>query len=267
MIQIDYNRLVAITVKSIIAVLLVWATAAITDAAQRPRTLTIAAASDLQAALPPIVREFEREARATVTISFGSSGNFVAQIRNGAPYDVYLSADIDYPRQLIASKHAEASSLYRYATGRIVLWTRKESGIDVKRGLSVLKDARVKRIAIANAKLAPYGRAAEAALRHENLYDVVRPKLVTGDNISQTAQLVDSGNADVGIIALSLALGPALRASGQYFEIPASAHPTIEQAAVIVAASANKDLARELLAYLQRPEVARLLHQSGFRTE
>lgn len=231
------------------------------------RMLRVAAASDLQAALPGIVRDFERDANATVTVSFGSSGNFFAQIQNGAPYDVFLSADIDYPRQLVASKHADASSLYRYATGRIVLWTRTDSGIDVQRGLSVLKDARVRRIAIANPKLAPYGRAAEAALRQAQLHDVVRRKLVIGDNISQTAQLVDSGNADVGIIALALALGPALRASGRYAEIPGSAHPPIEQAAVIVSASKNKALARELLAYLMRPEVARQLHDFGFTAQ
>ena len=144
------------------------------SSAQSARTLRVAAASDLQAALPELVERFERETRATVTVSFGSSGNFVAQIQNGAPYDLYLSADIDYPRQLIASKHADAQSLYRYATGRLVLWTRRESGIDVRRGLAILRDARVRRIAMANAKLAPYGRAAEAALRRENLYDAVR---------------------------------------------------------------------------------------------
>ena len=231
------------------------------------RALTVAAASDLQAALPEIIRGFERDAKTTVTVSFGSSGNFFAQIQNGAPYDVFLSADIDYPRQLVASKHADASSLYRYATGRIVLWARNDSGIDVERGLSVLKDNAVKRIAIANPKFAPYGRAAEAALRRENLYDSVRAKLVVGDNISQTAQLVHSGNADVGIIALSLALGPALRASGRFFEIPESAHPPIEQAAVIVASSKNKELAGQLLAYLKRPEIARRLHELGFSTK
>lgn len=254
----------SITLVTVAVVLLSSIVAAQPDAA---RTLRVAAASDLQAALPELLEGFERESRATVTVSFGSSGNFFAQIQNGAPYDVYLSADIDYPRQLVASKYAEASSLYRYATGRIVLWTRTDSGIDVRRGLPVLKDAAVKRIAIANAKLAPYGRAAEAALRREQLYDAVRGKLVIGDNISQTAQLVDSGNADVGIIALSLALGPALRASGRYFEIPESAHPPIEQAAVIVSASKNKALARELLAYLKRPEVARRLHDFGFMTK
>lgn len=234
--------------------------------AQAPtrRTLTIAAASDLQAALPDVIRRFERDANARVIVSFGSSGNFFAQIQNGAPFDVYFSADIDYPKQLVASGLADGASLYQYATGRLVLWTRKDSGIDVTRGLESLTDARVKRIAIANPKHAPYGRAAEAALRYEKVYDAVRTKLVLGENISQTAQLVDSGNASVGIIALSLALGPALSATGTYNEIPATAHPPIDQAVVIVSTSTDKVVARELVAYLGRPEVRRTLQRFGF---
>jgi molybdate transport system substrate-binding protein len=234
------------------------------SAAQSSRTLRIAAASDLQAALPELVTRFERDSGADVTVSFGSSGNFFAQIQNGAPYDVYLSADIDYPRQLVASGHADGSSLYRYATGRVVLWTRKDSGIDVSRGLRALTDSRVTRIAIANPKYAPYGRAAEAALRHDKVYDAVRGKLVFGENISQTAQLVDSGNAGVGLIALSLAVGPALSSRGTYSEIPATAHPPIDQAVVIISASTHKMLAREFLTYLKRADVSQHLHRFGF---
>ena len=228
------------------------------------RTLVVAAASDLQAAMPELVREFERAANATVKVSFGSSGNFFAQIQNGAPFDVYFSADIDYPKQLVASGHAEASSLYRYASGRIVLWTRKDSGIDVSKGLKGLTDPRVTRIAIANPKYAPYGRAAEAALRYDKVYDAIRSKLVLGENISQTAQLVESGNAQVGVIAHSLALGQALRASGTYAEIPAAAHPPIDQAAVIVSGSRNKALAGEFLAYLRSEAGSRTLQRFGF---
>jgi molybdate transport system substrate-binding protein len=259
--------LIEMTTRAVLIAMLTLAAATAGAAAPQDatrRTLTVAAASDLQAALPELIRRFERDARASVTVSFGSSGNFFAQIQNGAPYDVYFSADIDYPRQLVASGHADASSLYQYATGRIVLWTRKDAGIDVTRGLKGLVDSRVKRIAIANPRFAPYGRAAEAALRREQIYDAVRDKLVLGDNISQTAQLVDSGNADVGIIALSLALGPALRASGTYTEIPAAAHPPIDQAVVIVSASKNQALAREFLAFVRRPEIAQHLHGFGF---
>jgi molybdate transport system substrate-binding protein len=144
------------------------------------------------------------------------------------------------------------------------LWTRKDRGIDITRGLSVLRDAGVRRIAIANHQHAPYGRAAVAALRHEKLYDAVQARLVLGENISQAAQLVDSGNADVGIIALSLALGSGLRASGTYVEVPAAAHPPIEQAAVIVSASKNKDSARSFLAYVQQPAAKELLQRFGF---
>ena len=236
----------------------------LTRISAQTRTLTVAAASDLQAALPEVVKGFEREAKAIVTVSFGSSGNFFAQIQNGAPYDVFLSADIDYPRRLVASGHADASSLYQYATGRIVLWTRKDSGVDIRGGLRSLTGVQVTRIAIANPKYAPYGRAAEAALRYENIYDAVQRKLVLGENISQTAQLVDSGNATVGIIALSVAAGPTLRARGTYVEIPAAAHPPIDQAVVIISASARKPLAREFLAYLRRPQVREHLHKFGF---
>lgn len=226
--------------------------------------ITAAAASDLQVVLPALLTRFERDTGAKVAVSFGSSGNFFAQIQNGAPFDVFFSADVDYPKQLVARGLADGDSLYQYAAGRIVLWTRKDTGIDVRRGLEVLRDARVRRIAIANPEHAPYGRAAVAALRHDNVYDAVRQKLVLGENISQTAQLADSGNADVGIIALSLALGPTLRAAGTYAEIPAAAHPPIQQAAVVVTASRNKAGARKLLAYMKRPDTQELLKRSGF---
>jgi molybdate transport system substrate-binding protein len=226
--------------------------------------LIVAAASDLQAVLPDLLNRFERDTGGKAIVSFGSSGNFFAQSQNGAPFDVFFSADVDYPKQLVASRHADADSLYHYATGRIVLWTRKETSIDVRHGLKVLQDARVRRIAIANPEHAPYGRAALAALRYEKVYDAVKNKLVFGENISQAAQLADSGNADVGIIALSLALGPALRAAGTYAEIPATAHPPIEQAAVILTASRNKEAARKLLAYMKRSDVTELLARFGF---
>jgi len=229
-------------------------------------SLTVAAASDLQAVFPQLASRFERETGIKVTVSFGSSGNVFAQIQNGAPFDLFFSADIDYPRRLGMSGHADAASLYEYATGRIVLWTRKNSGIDVKKGLAVLEDPKVRRIAIANPTVAPYGRAAVAAMKSAKVYDAVRGKIVQGDNISQTAQLVDSGNADVGILAHSLALGPALSASGTYFEIPTSAHPPIEQAAVIVSASKNKAAGRRFLEYVKGADAQATLQRFGFVT-
>ena len=227
--------------------------------------LTVAAASDLQSALPAIASQFEKATGQPVRLAFGSSGNFFAQIQNGAPFDLFFSADIDYPRRLESSGKAERGSLYEYAVGRIVLWTRSDSGIDVQRGgLAALADARVRRIAIANPEHAPYGRAAVAALRHEHLYDRVKDKFVIGENISQTAQFADSGSADVGLLALALARSPALTKTGTYVEIPESWHPPIEQAAVVLASSRQKALARQFLEYLKQPDVVRILRSYGF---
>jgi molybdate transport system substrate-binding protein len=228
------------------------------------QSLTVAAASDLQSVLPAIVAQFEQDTGQKVTLTFGSSGNFYTQIQNGAPFDVFLSADIDYPRRLEASGQAERGSLYSYATGRIVLWTRNDSGVDIRQGLNVLTDARVRRIAIANPEHAPYGRAAVAALRHEHVYERVREKCVMGENISQAAQFAQSGSADVGIVALSLALSPALRSSGTYVEIQESWYPPIEQAAVVVSSSRLKPLARQFVDYLKKPDSVRILRDHGF---
>jgi molybdate transport system substrate-binding protein len=226
--------------------------------------LRVAAASDLQAALPGIAAQFEKDTGHTVSLTFGSSGNFFTQLQNGAPFDVFLSADIDYPRQLERDGQAERGSLYAYATGRIVLWTRNDSKIDVKRGLAALADAGVRKIAIANPEHAPYGRAAVAALHHAGIYDRVQSKLVRGENISQAAQFVQSGNAEVGIVALSLALAPALENSGRYVEIPESFYPPIEQAAVVVATSRQKPVARQFVQFLTQPASVRALQSFGF---
>jgi molybdate transport system substrate-binding protein len=248
-------------------VVAVMAGGTLTPGAAQPaarRTLSIAAASDLQAVFPELAIRFERDTRINPSVSFGSSGNFFAQIQNGAPFDVFFSADIDYPRQLVSARLAEADSLYEYATGHIVVWTRKASGIDVRSGLKALPDARVRRIAIANPQFAPYGRAAVAAMQSARVYDAVKDKLVLGDNISQAAQLADSGNADVGILALSLARGPALSASGTYSEIPANLHPPIQQAAVVISASKVKAAARQFIDSLKQADAARILERFGF---
>jgi molybdate transport system substrate-binding protein len=215
---------------------------------------------------PELLRGFEKAAGVKATVTFGSSGTFFAQVQNGAPFDVYMSADIDYARQLGASGYADAATLYRYATGRIVLWTRNDSGLDVTRGLRVLTDARVRRVAIAHQTRAPYGRAAVAALRSAKVYDRVQPKFVQAENIAQTAQLADSGNADVAIIAYSLALGPALRASGTYALIPDSAHPPIEQGAILISATKRRAAAERFMAYMKTPEAQATLRRFGFAT-
>jgi len=226
--------------------------------------LSVAAASDLQSVLPVIVASFEKETGRTVTTSFGSSGNFFTQIQNGAPFDVFLSADIDYPTRLEGSGSVVRGSVTQYATGHLVLWSRNDSGVDVKRGFAVLGDPRVRHIAIANPDHAPYGRAAVAALRHEGVYDRVQAKLVFGENISQTAQFAQTGNADVGLVALSLALSPAMKTSGSYLEIPTTWYPPIVQAAAVVSSSKQKPLAEQFLQFLKRESTVRVLQSYGF---
>jgi molybdate transport system substrate-binding protein len=226
--------------------------------------LRIAAASDLQAALPSVARQFERQSGEHVSITFGSSGNFFTQIENGAPFDVFLSADGQYPARLAAAGRGEKDSLYRYAIGRIVLWTRNESKLDLNSGLAMLVDPAVRTIAIANPDHAPYGAAAVDALRHERLYDAVQAKIVRGENISQAAQFVQSGNADVGIIALALALSPELKRAGRFVQIPASLHHPIEQTAIVVSKSTQKEPARRFVQFLRSPDAVRTLASFGF---
>jgi len=231
---------------------------------QGSRRLVVAAASDLQTVLPEIVRGFERSRAATVTVSYGSSGTLFAQIQNGAPFDVFLSADVDYPRQLATAGFADAATLQVYAKGHLVLWARRDSHLDLGRGLVALTDARVRFVALANPKYAPYGRAAVAALRNAQLYDTLEKKLVMGESLAQTAQLVESGNADAGLLSLSLVLGPTLKAEGSYAEIPATSYPDIDQAAVVVKASREAALARDFIAYLRQGPSVEHLTRFGF---
>jgi molybdate transport system substrate-binding protein len=226
--------------------------------------VAVAAASDLQAALPELAARYEQETGRHLRITFGSSGNFVSQIQNGAPFDLYLSADAEYPKRLEQAGLIEPGTITPYATGRLVIWTRRDSGIDIRQGLSALASAAVRRIAIANPEHAPYGRAAVAALRREGIYDAVRGRLVLGENISQAAQFAQSGNADVGIIALSLAVSPALNSSGTYLELAASRYPPIEQSGVVLKSARDKRAAGDFLRFLGRPDSVRYLRASGF---
>jgi molybdate transport system substrate-binding protein len=226
--------------------------------------ITIAAAADLQFAFPDVAARFQKATGHKVNLVFGSSGNFFAQIQNGAPFDLFFSADVSYPQKLEAASLTEPGTFYPYATGRIVLWVPSQSKLDLSQDLRVLLDPRVKKIAIANPQHAPYGRAAVAALQHEGIYGQVAEKLVLGENISQTASFVVSGSTDAGILALSLALAPSMRERGRYQEIPSSDYPAIEQAAVILRSSRHKELARQFLAYLGTPQIRNLMKSYGF---
>jgi molybdate transport system substrate-binding protein len=221
--------------------------------ANSPHKLSIAAAADLQFALAEGARQFHQQhPRTELAIDYGSSGNFYAQIRNGAPFDLFLSADVQYARNLAQG------AVFVYAAGRIAVWVPASSKLDPA---TALRDPSVRRIAIANPQHAPYGRAAEAALRSMGLYDSVEKKLVLGENISQTLQFIQSGAADTGIVALSLAVAPKVREQGRYWEVPVSAYPKIEQGGVILKDSPE---AREFREWLLGPSGRSLLKQYGF---
>src|SRR5947207_15702313 len=153
--------------------------------------LNIAAASDLSFVMKELAASYEKQSGTVVKVTLGSSGNFFTQIQNGAPFDLFVAADIEYPKKLEAGGLGEPGTLYQYATGRIVLWVPAESKLDVNKGLALLTDASVRKIAIANPKHAPYGRAAVAAMTKQGIYEKVTDKLVFGENISQTAQFVE----------------------------------------------------------------------------
>lgn len=227
--------------------------------------ITVAAAADLSAALPEIADRYKKQTGQEVKLTFGSSGNLTTQIRNGAPFDVFFSADEEYPNQLIEVDLAKRNTLYRYAVGRLVLWVPNESPLDVsKLGMQVLLDPKVTKIAIANPQHAPYGRAAEAALRHYGIYIQVSGKLVLGENVSQAAQFVESGNAQAGLIALSHALAPAMKSKGRYWMVPLDAYPTLNQAAVVLSHSKQQDVARKFLEFVRSAEATSLLESYGF---
>jgi molybdate transport system substrate-binding protein len=226
--------------------------------------ITIAAASDLNFAIKELVVEYEKTTGNHVKLSLGSSGNFYSQIQNGAPFDLYFSADIGYPKKLEAAGLTVPGSLYRYAVGRIVLWTGSKSQIDVSQGIDALRLPTVKKIAIANPKHAPYGRAAVAAMEHYNVYNLAKDKLILGENISQAAQFIESGACDIGIIALSLALAPTMKSGGTYWEVPASAHPPIEQGAVILKQSKQQGAARQFLDFMKSEPGQGIMKRYGF---
>lgn len=198
--------------------------------------IKVAAASDLRFALDELVTEFQANQSAVkVKVTYGSSGTFFAQLKNKAPFDLYFSADVEYPRKLSDAGLALDTNVFLYAVGRLVVWVPKQSSIKVKQlGIQSLLESSVKKVAIANPEHAPYGVAAVGAMKSLKVYDAVKPKLVLGDNIAQTAQFIQSGSADIGIIALSLAIAPKMREEGRYWQIPLEVYPKMEQGGMIL---------------------------------
>jgi molybdate transport system substrate-binding protein len=233
--------------------------------AQTNAALSIAAASDLVYCLEELNTEFQKSHPATaLRISTGSSGNFFAQIQNGAPFDIFLSADMKYPQELIKASLADSSSLTLYAIGYIVLWSMR-SDIEVARGVEILRDEKIKKVAIANPAHAPYGRAAKAALEHFQLWETIQPKLVLGENIAQTAQFIQTGNVDAGIVALSLVLSPKLKNTGSYYLIPEASFPRLEQGAVLTKKGIKNPAAKRYLEFLRSQPARETFNRYGFR--
>jgi len=229
------------------------------------RELVVAAAADLSSALQEIADGYEHKTGIKVKLSFGASGALTQQIQNGAPFDLFFSADMDYPRQLVAAGDADAATLYQYAVGKLVLWVPADSPLDVEhKGMNVLLDPAVKKIAIANPQHAPYGRAAVAALRHFGLYDRISDRMVLGENVSQAAQFVESGNAQAGFVALAHAVAPAMKGKGKHWEVPMESYPSLAQGVVVLSRSQHKKEAAEFVEYIKTKEVADVLRKYGF---
>lgn len=224
--------------------------------------LRIAAASDLKFALDAIAADYGKDAeQPPVEISYGSSGKFFTQIQQGAPFDLFFSADIRYPEQLAASGFA-ATPVRPYAVGRLVLWS---AGVDASTlTLADLSQPRFRHIAIANPRHAPYGQRAEQALRSAGVLDDVRSKLVFGENIAQTAQFVQSGNAEIGLIALSLARSPELARRGGYALLPAHLHEPLRQGFIITRHGRDNPAAAQFAQFMATPAVQAILLHYGF---
>jgi molybdate transport system substrate-binding protein len=236
-----------------------------TGHAAASNTVAIAAASDLAFCLEELNVQFRKlHTNAATQVTAGSSGNFFAQIQRGAPFDVFLSADVRYPEELVRAGMADGTTLASYATGRLVLWTVR-TNLAVTGGLTVLTNHTVRRIAIANPDHAPYGRAAKAVLECAGLWSAVSCKIVLGDNIAQTAQFVEMGHADAGLVALSLVSAPKLKNTGQWWLVPESLHPPLDQAAVLTRHGRDNAMARAYLEFLRSTRAREVFERFGFR--
>lgn len=225
----------------------------------------IAAAANLTHAMDEICKDFEKEnPTIDVEVSYGSSGNFFAQIKQGAPFDIFFSADTTYPARLEEENLTVKGERNVYAMGSIVLWIPKNTSLNPRKGLPLVLDPKVKKLAIANQRLAPYGVAAEEALRYYGLWDKVQDKLVFGENISQTAQFVQAGAAEVGIIALSQAISPKMEGDGDYWIIPPESYNKLEQAYVVLQRGKDKPGVKTFLEFVQGKKGRKILSKDGY---
>jgi molybdate transport system substrate-binding protein len=231
---------------------------------QASGTLSIAAAANLVYALGALDAEFSKGAPdVVVTTATGASGNLVAQIKNGAPFDVFLSADLDFPKALIASGQADRDTLTTFAVGRLVFWTTMPN-VDVSDVAAAVRSPAIRRLAIANVTGAPYGRASKEAMERLGVWADAQPKLIVGENISQTAQFIETGNVDAGFVALSLVLSPKLKDKGRWTEVPRNLYGSLDQGAVITAHGRGNPAALVYIDFLKGSAARRILESYGY---
>lgn len=228
-------------------------------------TLNVSAAISTQDALNEIIANYEKDTGNQVKPTYGASGKFFTQLTQGAPFDLFFSADNEYPAKLFQKGISETPR--RYGQGRLVLWTLKTSPLDIKKGLGILKDTRIRKVAIANPELAPYGRAAIEVLQSAKVYQNLDPKLVRGENIAQTAQFADSGSAEIGFLSLSLAVSPNLARHGKYWTIPARLHSPIAQDAAVIKSSPEIKTARQFLDYCTSKKARNIWKRHGLEAD
>lgn len=246
--------------KRIIAVLLMLCSAVPVCA----ESLSIAAAANLAYCIDGLNKAFQQQyPQLDIKVTTGASGNLFAQIQQDAPYELFLSADTMYPQQLVDKQLADSNTLNVYALGQAVLWTNNPK-IELKNGLALLKADNIKRIAISNPDTAPYGMAAKLALQHKNVWNDVQKKLVFAENIAQTMQFVQTQNADVGIVALSLLKAPQMQDTGRYWLIPQSYYPPLKQAMVVTKQGQQNPWAYRYVAFLQSAQAQQIFKQYGF---
>ena len=226
------------------------------------KELRVAAAADLQPVMPVLSQAYEHATGVKLVVSFGSSSTLATQILGGAPMDIFLGADFIYPEKVVAAGLADSAAPTAYAKGTLVLWTRKDSGL-LPLSIERLTDPRVKTVAIANELHAPYGRAAAEALRKMKIYDAVAPHLVVGENITQTAQFVESGNAQLGLISLTAASTGHFKEIGTYVLVPTTEYPAILQYAVVMKNSDRRADAHAFLDWLLSSPVQEKLPNLG----
>jgi len=250
---------------AVVAALLGTPVAAAEAASPSPARLTIAAAANLKAAAEELKLAFEAgQPGVEVALTLGASGTFFAQLQNGAPFDLFLSADREYPAKLVAAGLARQADERVYAIGKLAAWLPPGSTLDLEgKGLAAIAAPGVRRIAMANPAVAPFGRATEAALRASGIYEAVRERLVLGTSVAQAAQFATTGAADVAFLPYALTLGKEL-AGGRTYLVPEALHPRIEQSGVVLSGAPEAVLARRFLAFLTGAPGRAILAKHGY---